>query len=338
MPAQTVRFGRGIQNVAGIESCVGDQGPLKFKRTTAVEGLPPPAAKPLADEFELLGKTTAKKLVADAIAMLVRYGVTNPTCGLGADPPVILLGEPRTVLRNGAPIVVSRVLNTNAAGWSNPAVASDKDLGLFGDTSSAAGYYSNDPLRGPVFVHSADDGQSFYDFLTACVIDDGILFNMHSEGAGQSVYHEILHTFEGPTAPMVNSTILKEGFVEYFADIFMKSYGIQLPVYPPYALYVADVKKLIKTAKGGERSAAKAYFGNGDPMALAEFIPAIYKPTKNTLPNIDQITDMCQQQAATCGCFRDLVSPFKLKAKDSWYRKWVADNGGKVPKDGQSLV
>jgi hypothetical protein len=325
----------------------GDQGPLKFKRTTEVLGLPPPTKEPIAEEIELLRLTSGTKVVADARAMLAEYGVKAPTCSLGDNPCLLMLGEPRLVVRGAARLVVSKVLNSKA-GWSAPSPPVDEgkvaDNGLFGDKSTAEGFYSNDPLRGPLFVHKEEDGQAFYDNLTACVINGGILFNMHSDSSGQSVYHEVLHLFEGGVAPMTNSTYLKEGIVEFFSDLFLKRYGKTLPMYKPYAAYVTEINKLVAfvgkapgaaTAKDRIGIIARAYFGN-DPEAYARLVPAIYKPTGDKLPQMERLSDMCQREALTCSCFRDLVSPFKMKAKGSWYRNWVADNGG-VPAGGVAL-
>lgn len=315
----------------------GDQGELVFRRTTAVEGSEPPAAKPLRHELGALAKTTPSTITSDASAFLGGYGVVNPTCELGDDAPLILLGEPRLVQRGSARLVVSRVLNAEIKEWGLlRSVPSASDNGSFDDQTTAPGFYSGDPLKGQFFVHSESDGRDFYDYITAAVLDFGIVFNTHSPGYAQSVYHEILHTFEGKN--LSGGTYLKEGFVERFADLFMKgSYGLAAQIYSPYAKYVSEVDKLIRYADHGLYACAKAYFDD-DVASLEEFVPCCYEPIRATQQPEDQISDECQQEMAGLSAVKnDLLGRFAMKKAGSWYRRWVTGNNGQVPPNGLSL-
>lgn len=311
----------------------GDKGPLKFTRKAAVLGVPPPAAKPLAKEYALLEKLTPAKIVSKAKKFLDQYGVKKES-ELGNDPTVLLLGEPHEVERGGKKLCISKVLNQTVKGWgpvkAKPPIG---DNGIFDDTSVKHGFYHGDPLTGQWFVESLDEGLEFYDNITAAVIDKGIKFNTHSAGFGQSVPHEILHTFEG--SKLAPSQIMKEGIVEKYAILLCAASGVALETYPAYEQYMADVNNLIRFTS--IEIIAKAYFGD-DEAAIAQLIPIFYDPINKTLPAKERLSAQLIQEAGKLDKVKnDYLSQAKMKAKDSWYRKWVAAHGGNPPAGGLAL-
>ena len=245
----------------------GDQGPLTVTRTTAVNGLEPSSAIPLRDEMKNLEPLDPDALVPLATVFLSQLGI-NKTSEMGTKPCMILLGEPRKVIRNGTQLVVWKVLNEEIKKWGRLTTGPGDNL-RFTDASVAEGLYTGDPLNTTptVYVQSLTDGQSFLDNITAAVINRGIIFNTHSPGWASSVYHEILHTFEGKL--LSSSFFFKEGFVEWFASQFMIGYfSVKVPYYPPYELAARNIEKVIRFS--GVKECAKAYFKDDVACGLVQ--------------------------------------------------------------------
>ena len=309
---------------------LGDRGPLQFVRTTTVLGSAPPSRHPLRDEFDLLDATNPRKLSDDERAFLATFGVIKSS-GLGPDPVLLLLGEPHLVERNGRRLVVSSVLNSEVKSWGR--ARDTQNSREFTDQSTDAGYYPGHPLVEQYYVHSEEDGVNFYNYITAGVVNDGILFNTHSPGFGQSVFHELLHTFEGSN--LTSSTYLKEGIVEKYSRLFaMKVYGLAIPIFAPYSPYYEEAEKLIRLTSLD--TVARAYFGD-DRTALEQLVPYFYEHINATLPAGAQLDRVCVQQAAGAQTVKGYFSPHKMREKNSWYRAWVDANGGAVPTNGLAL-
>lgn len=316
---------------------LGDQGPLTITRTDTVGGLDPSSATPLRDEFATLEPLDPKQLVPQAQAFLANMGV-NKVSQFGDNPLLILLGEPRKVARAGKTLVVWKVLNAEIKSWGRLASGGPGDNGLFNDQSSAEGLYTGDPLGAspPVYVQTLTDGQSFLDDITAAVINGGIIFNTHSPGFAASVYHEILHTFEGSL--LSTSFFFKEGFVEWFATQFMIGFfSVRLPYYPPYRLAADNIDKVIRYTS--VKDCAKAYFMD-DTSSAGKLVPLFYKPIiDNVLKPNEKLDPSCVADATMkCMFLKDAFSPFKMKKGEgaaAWYKEWVKKNG--VPKGGPAL-
>jgi len=309
----------------------GDQGPLAVTRTVAVGGLDPSSPDPLRKEYVHLEPLNPSQLVPRARSFLGQMGV-NKTSELGDTPCLILLGEPRVVER-GTRMVVWKILNEEVKSWGRLSQGPE-DKGAFMDTSSATGLYTGGPSKTPgVYVHTFEEGQAFLNDITAAVIGGGIVFNTHSPGWASSVYHEILHTFEGKL--LSTSFFFKEGFVEWFATRFMIiRFGIQLPYYPPYALAARNIEKVIRFA--GMEECAKAYFAD-DSACAARLVPLFYKPIiDNQLKQHEALDPSCVADATMkCQFLKDAFSTFKMKKGEgnaAWYKKWVQVHG--VPKGG----
>ena len=313
----------------------GDQGPLGVTRTETINGLAPSSATPLKDEFTLLEPLDPAKLVPEATAFLGQMGISKQS-ELGSNPCLILLGEPRRV-RRGGEVVVWKVLNAEVKGWSR-LTTGPEDKGIFTDTSSATGLYTGDPLGATpaVFVHTLSDGQEFLDNITAAVTNGGIVFNTHSPGWASSVYHEILHTFEGRL--LSTSFFFKEGIVEWFASQFMMGhFSVRVPYYPPYALAAQNVEKLVRFSS--VKDVAKAYFTD-DKAAASTFVPLFYDPIiNNQLKPHEKLDPSCVSDAKQkCQFLKDCFSQYKMKKGEgdgAWYKKWVATHG--VPRGGPPL-
>jgi len=315
----------------------GDQGPLTITRTTAVNGLEPSSAIPLRDEMKNLEPLDPTQLVPMAQVFLAQLGV-NKTSEMGTNPCMILLGEPRKVTRKGAQLVVWKVLNEEIKKWGRLNTGPGDHV-RFTDDSTAEGLYTGDPLNvtPAVYVQTLSDGQSFLDDITAAVINGGIIFNTHSPGWASSVYHEILHTFEGRL--LSTSFFFKEGFVEWFATQFMIGYfSVKLPYYPPYELAARNIEKVIKFTS--VKDCAKAYFLD-DVSCASKLVPLFYKPVIDNQLTPDQRLDPTCVSDATMKCqfLKDATSQYKMKKAEgsaAWYKQWVATHG--VPKGGPVLV
>lgn len=301
---------------------------LQFRRTTPTNGVPAPEEHPGRDQFELLEKTTPSNLVEQAKAFLASFDV-NKQSELGDHPAFFLLGEPQVV----GSVVVSKVLNAEVEGWG-PLANVPNDNGVYSDGKTTPGFYGGGG-QGQVYVHALEGGRDFYDYITAAVVNGGIVFNTHSRGYAQAVYHEILHTFEGSN--LVNSTVLKEGFVERFADEFRKKrFGLTVPYYPAYSLFVSEVEHLVGASS--LKACALAYFGD-DESVLPLLMPQFYEPVWKALSPGSRISDNTRVQAASCSTVKDyLPKAHNLKGKAAWYVDWVKNvNGGTVPLGGLAV-
>jgi hypothetical protein len=315
----------------------GDQGPLTVTRTEAVNGLEPSSADPLRDEMNYLESLDPDTLVPQATVFLSRLGV-NKTSEMGNKPCMILLGEPRKVTRNGTQLVVWKVLNEEIKKWGRLASVPGGHF-KFTDESVAEGVYTGDVLNvhPAVYVQTLTDGQSFLDDITAAVINGGIIFNTHSPGWASSVYHEILHTFEGRL--LSTSFFFKEGFVEWFATQFMIGYfSVRLPYYPPYDLAARNIEKVIEFTS--VKDCAKAYF-NDDLECAQKLVPLFYKPIIDHQLKVNERLDATCVSDATMKCqfVKDATSQYKMKKGEgaaAWYKPWVAKHG--APKGGVVLV
>jgi hypothetical protein len=316
----------------------GDRGPLSVTRTETMNGLAPSSAKPLREEFPILEPLKPRDLVPKAKAFLSQLGI-NKDSELGNTPCLILVGEPRKVMRNGTEIVVWKILNAEVSSWGR-LTEGPEDKGLFDNESWQPGLYTGDPLGAipPVYVQqSVEEAQGLLNDITAMVINGGIVFNTHSPGWAVSVYHEILHTFEH--ALLSGSFFFKEGFVEWFAVQFMRGYfGVNEPYYPPYALAARNVEKVIEYTS--VKDCAKAYF-TGDIPSASKLIPLFYKPIiEHVLKPNEKLEPSCVQDALDkCPFLKDAFSQYKMKKGEgnaAWYKSWVAKNG--VPKGGPLVV
>jgi hypothetical protein len=274
-----------------------------------------------------------KDLVPLAQVFLSRLGV-NKVSEMGTHPCMILLGEPRKVTRSGTQLVVWKVLNEAVKKWGRLA-SGPGDHGIFANDSISEGLYTGDPLgvSPGVYVQTFSDGQSFLDDITAAVINGGIIFNTHSPGWASSVYHEILHTFEGRL--LSTSFFFKEGFVEWFASQFMIGYfSVKLPYYPPYDLAARNPEKVIQITS--VKDCAKAYFADHVSCA-SKLAPLFYKPIIDHVLTPNQRLDAtCVDDAnQKCQFLKDAFSQYKMKRGEgsaAWYKTWVASHG--VPKGG----
>jgi hypothetical protein len=315
---------------------LGDQGPLKVTRTNAVNGLEPSSSTPLREEFSQLKPLDPKKLVPQAKAFLSGLGV-NKASEMGDSPCMILLGEPRKVVRGGAQLVVWKILNSEIPGWGR-LDSGPEDHGAFSDQSTAEGLYTGHPLddSSVAYVQTLSDGQSFLDDITAAVINGGIIFNTHSPGFAASVYHEILHTFEGKL--LSTSFFFKEGFVEWFAAQFMIGhFGVKVPYYPPYRVAAENIEKVIRFTS--VQDCAKAYF-NDDKSCAAKLVPLFYKPIiESQLKPGEKLDPTCISDAnMKCLFLKDAFSTFKMKKGQdagAWYKEWVAKHG--VPRGAPAI-
>jgi hypothetical protein len=314
----------------------GDQGPLTPKRSNAVNGLAPSSSTPITEEYKFLTPLDPSRLAPKAQAFLARGGVVK-TSTLPANAPMILIGEPRVVARSGTRMAVWKVLNSAVPGWQRIPSGVGGDAGVFGDTTIGEGLYCGGATGGQVFVQSEQSGQTQLDEITAAVLNNAIVFNTHSPGWSGSVYHEILHTFEG--TKMVNSFFLKEGIVEWFALHFaLTEFSVKLDVYPPYKLACENAEKLIRFTS--IKTIVKAYFGD-DQDAIDELLPIFYDKIAINLVADEKLEASCLADAKTK--WGDLsrilnVTPFKLKSNSpevNWYKKYAAKNG--VPRGGPAL-
>ena len=312
----------------------GDQGPLTVTRMHAINGLDPSSATPLRDEFSFLEPLDPKDLVPKAKAFLSQLGV-NKNSEMGDTPCLILVGEPRKVMRNGVEIVVWKILNEEISTWKRLREGPE-NKGIFTDRSYQPGLYTGDPLGAAPAVYvqqSVEEAQGLLDDITAMVINGGIVFNTHSPGWASSVYHEILHTFENNL--LSGSFFFKEGFVEWFATQFMRGYfGVRVPYYPPYDLAARNVEKVIEYTS--VKDCAKAYF-LGDVSCASKLIPLFYKPIiDNVLKPNEKLDPSCVSDAnQKCPFLKDAFSQYKMKKGEgnaAWYKAWVARSG--VPRGG----
>lgn len=313
----------------------GDQGQLTVTRTAAIGGQPPPNADPIRAEFKNLAKLDPAKLVPAAKSFLAQLGV-NKISELGTKPNLIVVGEPRIVMR-GERLVVWKLMNEEIPGWGRLS-GGPGDNGQFTDRSSATGLYTGDVLGAnpAVYVHKLAEGQIFLDTITASVIEGGIVFNSHASGWSQCIYHEILHTFEDGL--LSSSFFLKEGFVEWFGGQFMLLFGVREPYFPPYALAARNIEKVITFTD--VKTCAKAYF-NGDKACASAFVPLFYdKIIASQLNSMQKIDPTCVSDAKMkCRFIKDSFSTWKMKKglnEGAWYKTWVAAHG--KPAGGPDLT
>lgn len=313
----------------------GDKGKLTPKRTVTLNNLPPSSPTPLTNEYKFLTPLDPVLLRTRAKDFLQKANIHKEST-LPSNAPMIIIGDPHLVERSGARLVVWRVLNGEIPGWhaiSNP----PGDLGLFDDTKTAEGLYAKGSE--PVYVQSESSGQTQLDEITACVLNDAILFNSHSPGWANSLYHEIFHTFEG--SKMVNSFFFKEGIVEWYSVHFaLTVYEIKLEYYPPYKVAAENAEKLIRFTS--VKAVAKAYFDD-DEDSINQIVPLFYAPIAATLPPDERLDPACIDDAKKWGDLPRMLMPtaFKLKNKVpeiAWYAKWINEkNGGVAPAGGPAL-
>jgi hypothetical protein len=303
--------------------------PFVFNNKDVVLGVAPPSPKPHEDEFEILKPINPAQLTAKAQTFLQQYNVAKAS-DLASDAIYIVLGNPRYETARG--LVVSDVLNQKIPGWGRVTGGKDTIAQAFGPNDTRVGLY----LDSQEYVHKRDEGQNFFDYLTAATMSPmGILFNSHFKGYSSAAYHEVFHTFQGDQ--LTAQDIFKEGVVEYMSVLFAAQvFGLKLDFFPGYAQYIPDTEKLI--AYIGLPNVVRAFFSD-ERQALELLAPLFYGPTAKTLPNTQRLSEIAMTAGKGVPVFSrsDLTGDFKMKAENSWYRKWVANNGGVVPKDGLAL-
>ena len=304
--------------------------PFVFKNTSVVLGVAPPSAKPFVDEFAILKPIDPGRLTIKAAEFLLsRFGVVK-TSDLASNAIYAVLGNPRyETTRN---LVVSDVLNQHISGWGRINGGKDTIPDQFGPNDTRVGLY----VGSQVYVHKRDEGQNFFDYLTAATMSPmGILFNSHFKGYSSAAYHEVFHTYQG--AKLTGTDIFKEGIVEYMSVLFAKEiYGVTLDFFPGYAQYIPDTEKLI--AYAGLNNVALAFFGDDD-NALELLAPLFYPPIANLLSSTQKLSDSAMNAGKSVPMFSrsGLMGDFAMRKENSWYRKWVAKNGGVIPPGGLSL-
>src|SRR5581483_2639231 len=187
---------------------------------------------------------------------------------------ILIVGMPKVTTAKGKKYVVSNVLNVMLQGWGEVKGAKSTDtvdvvatdFKLFPDKPAIGLYQTNTDtathdnfMKASLvtkFVQDFADGEAFYNSGTAMCFDQNIIFNAHSPGYSSSVYHELLHTYEGVKIGLVNE--IKEGVVDYFANKFATKDGAKFIEYAPYKKSVAAATKMAKVVT--DAVLAKAFF------------------------------------------------------------------------------
>lgn len=303
-----------------------------FQRTAEVLGVAPHKAIPITEEFEIIKSIKPTQLTKSAqLYLQTKFQVTKSS-DLASNAVYLVLGNPRYELNKGVRLVVSDVLNKDIPGWGPVTEGKDAIVRNFGDSDTAPGLY----LGNQVYVHKEDEGQGFFDNLSAATLSPfGILFNSHADNYSNSVFHEVFHTFQGNK--LTGKDIFKEGIVELISVMFAKDqYGVDIEYYPGYAEYIPDAQKLV--AFTSKENVAKAFFMD-DEAAIQALVPLFYKPISDSLPATQQLSPggMIEGKQVPSFGTSGYLGQFSMKEEGSWYRKWVALNGGTIPKGGLVL-
>lgn len=304
-------------------------------RTTAAAGLAPPADEPFKDEYTLLKSASADQVIVREKAYLVSLGVKNPSSELESPKKgVFILGEPQD---HPSKLIRSRVLNSDIEGWGPvPSTVPSNGDGHLTDDSKLRGFYGGDP-KNQWFLEDAETSEMFYNGIMGMVTDEGIVFNSHLKHWGQSVFHEIFHTFEGKN--LSGNPFFREGFVETFTLDYCKKNGPKVSVFAPYKRFVDEVSKLVDLY--GAEVCARAYFGDDDDALENWLIYSFYGPINDFLGKHSgphrKISAVAVTEARKMDRVRRLLEPNTMRKPDSWYGRWVIHNGI-VPQGGPELL
>jgi hypothetical protein len=240
---------------------------------------PKASPAPITTEFLVINKIPPASLKAKVTKFLATYGIKKKSDfvekGLSRQGAILFVGLPKLYTAKGKKFVVWSVLNPLFKGYeitnfaSTEAVNLVKDdfknfedkpqLGFYQENSNTATYESfmKAALK-QKFVQDEETGTGFLNDGVAMTFDpDNIVLNAHSPGFTSSIYHELLHTYDGKS--LANTLAIREGLVEYFGKAFAIFDGFTAyQVYGGYKDMVEEAAKVVSAV--GEAEVARAYF------------------------------------------------------------------------------
>lgn len=291
-------------------------------------GHPKASPAPIATEFLVINKVPPTALKTKVTKFLSGYGVKKKSPfvekGLSRQGAILFVGLPKLYTAKGKKFVVWSVLNSLFKGYeitafaNTDAVSLIKDdfktfenkpqLGFYQDNTNAATHESfMKAVLKQKFVQDEETGTGFLSNGVAMTFDpDNIVLNTHSPGFTSSIYHELLHTYDGKS--LANTLAIREGVVEYFGKAFAVADGFtSYQVYGGYKEMVDEATKVIKAV--GEAEAARAYFDD-DPAEVKKIADWLdpegqaYKSLKST----ERLSTAFQAEWVKCSDIKGIIA------------------------------
>jgi hypothetical protein len=287
----------------------------------AAPGHPKASPAPIATEFLIINKIPPAALKTKVTKFLSGYGVKKKSefvdKTMSKPGAILYVGLPKLYTVKAGKFVVWTVLNPLFKGYDVDGFPGSEAVNLIKDDFKN---FENKPKTGlylentngtthesfmkavlkQKFVQDEESGVSFLSNGVAMTFTpDNIILNAHSPGFTSSVYHELLHTYDGEA--MANTLGIREGVVEYFGKAFAVADGFAgYQVYGGYKDMVDEATKIIKAV--GEAEVARAYFDDNEVeiKKIADWIDPEGDAFKSLKP-AERLSPAFQTEWLKCG-------------------------------------